>query len=322
MPKPTLSAVHVSRPLTIASVAMMNADEELKVVDAMFPMLPVDHQSDQYDIYSAADWLRVEAGIRAPGTESRGGGWDLTRGTYSCVNISVHKDLPYEIIENSDQDEEKLAAEYVAQQIGLKRNAVFIAKFFAASLWGRTRTGVALGPTGTQFVQWDQAASDPIADITEEADYIQSQTGRRPNRLMLGSVVFTRLKRNAAVLACIQYTQRAQLTVELLAGLFEVEKVVVHRVTQNTAVEGATAALSMMAGKHALLCFAAPKPSLMTPTGGYTFAWKNAPGSVNGFSTSRIEMPAIRSVRIEGDYFLDMKLVSSAAGTFFSGAVA
>lgn len=326
MPKPTLSAVHVSRPLTVISVATMNAEAELRVVESMFPKLPVVHQADQYDIYSAADWLRVEAGVRAPGTESRGGGWDLTRGTYSCVNVAWHKDLPYDVIDNSDHDEEALAAEYVAQQIMMKMNSVWLSKYFVTGVWTRSRTGVAAGPTGTQYLQWDQAASDPIDDVTNEADYIQSQIGRRPNKGMMGATVFTKLKRNAAVLGTVlggsTKGSPAQVTKELIAALFELDSVVVHRVTQNTANEGAAMTASMMAGKHFLLCYATPSPSLMTPTGGYVFAFKGARGSIDGFRTNRIDMPQLNSIRVEGEYFLDMKLVSADAGTIFLSAVA
>ena len=47
MPKPTLSDVHVSKPLTTMSVAYLQ-DQTQFVAPQVFPALPVDNQSDLY----------------------------------------------------------------------------------------------------------------------------------------------------------------------------------------------------------------------------------------------------------------------------------
>lgn len=38
--------------------------------------------------------------------------------------------------------------------------------------------------------------------------------------------------------------------------------------------EGETAAYSFVQGKHALLCYVNPRPSLMSPSAGYVFGWR------------------------------------------------
>ena len=78
---------------------------------------------------------------------------------------------------------------------------------------------------------------------------------------------------------------------ENLAALFELEQVLVMDAIHNTAKEGATASHSFIGGKHALLCYAAPSPGLMTPSAGYTFSWTGYVGaSDNGVRIKRFRM--------------------------------
>jgi hypothetical protein len=77
MPQPTQGSVHVNRPLTMISVAYMQDQAEF-IADKVFPVVPVDKQSDLYYVYTKNDWFRDEAKPRAAGTESAGGGYNLS----------------------------------------------------------------------------------------------------------------------------------------------------------------------------------------------------------------------------------------------------
>ena len=68
MPQPTQSAVHVNRPLTMLSVAYAQAQSAF-IADKVFPVVPVDKQSDLYYVYTKNDWFRDEAQVRPPATE-------------------------------------------------------------------------------------------------------------------------------------------------------------------------------------------------------------------------------------------------------------
>jgi hypothetical protein len=97
----------------------------------------------------------------------------------------------------------------------------------------------------------------------------------------------------------------------------------VSKAIENTAAEGLTNAHSFIAGSNALLTYAAPAPSLMTPTGGYTFSWSGFMGQTNAFgvSTKRFYLDALESTRVEAQMAFDMKLVAPELGYFF-GAIA
>ena len=76
MPLPTASDVHVNAALSNISIAYMQEASGF-VADKVFPIVPVQRQGDRYFVYNRGDLLRSEAQLRAPGTESAGGGFRL-----------------------------------------------------------------------------------------------------------------------------------------------------------------------------------------------------------------------------------------------------
>jgi hypothetical protein len=90
MPQPTAGDVHVNAALTNISVAYIQSAEGF-VADKVFPIVPVDQQSNFYYTYTQNDWFRDEAKPRAPGAESAGGGFSLSTATYSAVVEAWHE---------------------------------------------------------------------------------------------------------------------------------------------------------------------------------------------------------------------------------------
>ena len=55
MPQPTQNQVHVDAILTNISVAYMQKQENF-IANKVFPIVPVDKQSDKYFSYTKNDW--------------------------------------------------------------------------------------------------------------------------------------------------------------------------------------------------------------------------------------------------------------------------
>jgi len=88
MPQPTGRDLHIDRLLSNLSIAYLN-EPSAYVADRIFPVVPVDKQSDKYAIYRKGDWFRDEAEKRAPLTESAGGGYELeTPGTFFADELT------------------------------------------------------------------------------------------------------------------------------------------------------------------------------------------------------------------------------------------
>ena len=324
MPLPNRSMVHVDRPLTNISVAYQQS-QNVYIADRVFPRVPVRKQSDKYFKYTKGDWFRTEAAIRPPSSESAGSGYRLTTDSYYAEVYALHKDIDDQLRANTDQpiNLDREATNFVTNGLLLRRDKLWAANYFSTSVWGTDLTGVSASPTAGQFLQWDQAGSDPIQDIADEKTAIQEATGVMPNVLVIGPYVYTVLRNNAAIIDRIKYTQRGVLTRELLASLLDVDEVVVANATENTAREGAAESMSYVFGKQALLVHRATSPGLQTVSGGYIFPWSGLLGA-NAFGTaiSRFSIRKIKSDRVEGEMAFDMKVVAPDVGTFFDSAVA
>src|SRR5437660_1463098 len=101
MPQPVASDVHISTALTNVAIAYIQ-DAANYVAGQVFPVVPVQKQSDVYWKFSKDDFLRDEAKQRADATESAGVGFNLSTGTYTATVYGLHKDLGDQVRANAD----------------------------------------------------------------------------------------------------------------------------------------------------------------------------------------------------------------------------
>ena len=325
MPNPIRQDIHVNRPLTNISIAYIQKASSF-VAGQVFPIVPVKKQSDRYFVYLKEDWFRDEAMKRVQGVESAGGGYEIDNTpNYFCETWDYHKDVTAEDRANADSPlaPDRDATTFISQKLLIRKEVEWVTRFFTTSLWTTEYNGAAAS-AGIALKYWSSTGSTPITDIDNAQIAIQSITGYKPNVLVVGPYVYSTLKNHASILDRIKYTQRGIVTKELLAALFDVDKVLVAEGVKNSASKGATEDTDFIAGKHALLAYAAPSPGIKQPTAGYTFAWTGLlGGQAMGTRIVTIEMPwlGIGTRRVEGSMSFDMKLVSADLGTFFKDIV-
>ena len=325
MPQPTSSQVHVDAILTNISVAYLQRAENF-IADKVFPVVPVDKQSDKYFVYSKNDWLRDEARVRTDGTESVGSGYNITTDTYYADVYAIHKDIGDQTRANADApiNVDREAAEFVTHRLLTRREIQFVNDFMTTSKWGTDVTGVAASPTTGQTIQWsDYTNSDPIEDIEEGKAKILSTTGFEANTLVLGYDVFRQLKNHPDLVDRIKYTSSQTITEDMLARMFDIERVLVSKSVKATNAEGATAAYSFTTGKTALLAHVAPSPGILTPSAGYTFSWTGvSQGMGLTIGTSSFRLESLRATRVEAELAFDNKVVAADLGYFWNSIVA
>jgi hypothetical protein len=325
MPQPTSSQVHVDAILTNISVAYLQRAENF-IADKVFPVVPVDKQSDKYFVYSKNDWLRDEARVRTDGTESVGSGYNITTDTYYADVYAIHKDIGDQTRANADApiNVDREAAEFVTHRLLTRREIQFVNDFMTTNKWGNDVTGVSSSPTTGQTIQWsDYTNSDPIEDIEEGKASILSTTGFEANTLVLGYDVFRQLKNHPDLVDRIKYTSSQTITEDMLARMFDIERVLVSKSVKATNAEGATAAYSFTTGKTALLAHVAPNPGILTPSAGYTFSWTGvSQGMGLTIGTSSFRLESLRATRVEAELAFDNKVVASDLGYFWNTIVA
>ena len=109
----------------------------------------------------------------------------------------------------------------------------------------------------------------------------------------------------------------------MVAGLLDLERILVIKSIKNTAAEGVTASYSFTASKDALLAYVNPNPGLLAPSAGYNFMWQGvSQGLGTDIAITTMEVPLIKATRIEGEVAFDFKVVSSNMGYFFENVVA
>jgi hypothetical protein len=286
----------------------------------------VDKKSDKYFVYTKNDWFRDEAQRRADATESAGSGYNLGTETYSADVWAFHKDVGDQTKANADSPLNPLreAAEFVTQRLLLRREVQFVSDYMTTSVWGKDYTGVAGAPSTDEFKQWsDYANSDPIENVEGGKAQILSTTGFEANTLVLGYETFRKLRHHPDIVDRIKYTSSSVVTSDMLARMFEVDRVLVAKSIRATNNEGATGAYSFNVGKVAWLGHVAPNPGLLTPSAGYIFSWTGVSGGLGQtVGTSQIRMDALKADRVEAEVAFDNKVVSSDLGVYFASAVA
>jgi hypothetical protein len=303
--------------LTNISIAYLQ-DQKDFVASKVFPTVPVSKQSDQYFTYPKGQWFRTDAQVRPPSTESAGSGYSLSTDTYYCKVQALHKDIDDQIRSNADQplNLDAEATEFVTRQLALRREKDWAAKYFTTSVW----SGAADYTPGTL---WSASGSTPFANIRLKIDAIYKATGYKPNTFVMSHDVWSVLQDHADLLDRIKYTQTGVVSLDLMASALDIDRVLVASAVENTAKEGATPSMSFVYSKDCLLVYAAPRPSLMTPSGGYTFQWTGLLGNASdGARMKRFRMEHLASDRVEGEMAYDQKVVASDLGCFFNNVIA
>lgn len=319
MPQPTQSEVHVDAILTNISVAYIQKASNF-IAQKVFPVVPVDKQSDKYFIYNKSDWFRDEAELRADATESAGSGYTLSTDNYYSQVYAFHKDIGDQVRQNTDTplDPDRDATQFATQRMMVRQEVQWVSDYFKTGVWATDVVG------GVNFVQWsDYAGSDPFEDIETAKEVILATTGFEPNTLVLGYHVFRKLKNHPDFVDRIKYTSSDVVTTGIMAKYFEIDRILVAKAIVNTAHEGQTGVYGFTHGANAWLGYVNPNPSILQPSAGYVFTWKGvSDGLGTNIGITRFRMQHLRADRIEAQIAWVNKIVAKDLGYFFSNAAA
>lgn len=331
---PLGNIVEVSEPMLIIQNGFIRQqlDADFFIADRVFQRIPVQRRRGSYWTWDSGDWLRSEAKERGPATESEGGGYKTQAGPEYYARIyAIHKDLDRETeaeqVSNGVSDPRATATRWVTRQLLLKKELLFADTYFNAAAWNFSRTGSAT-PTGDDFLFFDDEDSDPIGVIGDAMEDMAAATQLEPNVMVMPRRVKRKLLNNAQVIdrmkAIAPKTGIAVSTDRLLQELFEVENFIVPKGYYNTAPEGRTKSLSPIYGNHILLAYRSGVADVEEPTAGFIFPWEgymDGTAGEDGNAVYEIEMPLKKSVRIEGEFALDMRVASADLGFFLEDVI-
>lgn len=302
---PELENVHTDAILSNISVQYRNA---AYVGLQLMPVVPVKKESDIYYIYdSKADRFRIPETLRAPKTESKTVDWKVTTGTYTCKEYALN-----DLIDDRERNNADAPLNLEVDTVEFLTDIIELAQ---EQRIATLLTGASMTHNATISVKWeDYANSDPIGDIETGKQDIHSRIFRNPNTLLLGVEVYNVLKHHPDILDRIKYVQKGVVTAELMANIFEVDKVIIGEAGYNTKKEGQTAVYGYLWGKYAILAYVEPRPGIKKYSLGYTF-------KVGNNVTRRARMETKHSDWFEPSMICDEKLVSVDCGYLMKACI-
>ena len=306
MAKPTYAEVHIDQPLTNISIAYQPTGF---IAELVFPAVPVQKISDKFFKYTKADWLRREAEVRAMGTRASRGDYGLTTDNYVCVEHAIAKGVPDEIVDNADNPLNPAAdaARWVTSQIMLDLEVDVQSDAFGTG-WSSSAT-----PSPT----WDNATSTPIEDVETAVNSVVSSIGQEPNVGVMGRGLWRYVKQHPDIVDRIKYgagpNSPAVVTLQAVAALFGLDRLLIGTTVYDTAAEGAASSLSYVWGTHMLVAYVTPRPSLLQPSAGYVFKYRNR--IINRYREEQEHQDVV-----EGVQSFDVKLTATDAGYLIKSA--
>ena len=265
MANPTLRSMAVDKILTQFSIAYRNVEY---ISEMIMPVIKVKERSGKFAKYGKEN-LKIEDNTqRAPGAQARTFDYTVSQGTYTNEEHALEKIVPDEFQDNADDPYDP------------KRDATI---FCIDKIWGFQEDALAtlMADTGiiTQNVtlagtdQWsDFANSDPLDDIRTGRSTIKQNTAMTANVAVFGWQTWLDFQQHPDIVDRIKYVGVTSMdaTMKAVADLLGVQQVLIGSAVKNTANDGQTDSLSFTWGKHFWLLHVTARPSLMSPSFGYT----------------------------------------------------
>lgn len=269
--------------LTNMSVARFQPDDWF-VSPFVFPILPVQLSTSYYYIFDKGDLARDNVQRKPEFGKVTPMMFGSKQELYSCevdqiiVGIDQISTLNYQrsgapgII-----DPRRAKVRIATEQLKLHMDRVFADAYFKSGVWTNEWAGVTTTPSGKQFYKFSDSNCDPVKFIGDRRVEMMREGRRKPNVLALGVEAYEALKNNASILDRVKYSgstaNPATINANVLAQVFEIDRVVVLNSTYNKGGYGSTSMDFVCDSKGALLAYAAPNPAIDEVTAGYTFAW-------------------------------------------------
>lgn len=239
----------------------------------LFPIVPVMVSAGKV-IQFGRDSFRLYNTARAPGSAAKRITFGYEGKPYSLTDHALDAAIPREHLRDANQvpgiDLSTQAVETVmrSNSLSLEKEQADIARN-AANYPAANKVTL----SGTD--QWtDTANSDPIGDVDTGREAVRASVGIYPNTMLIGAGAFNAAKNHPNILERFKYTQRGILTPELLAPVFDVERVVVGKAV---AFDDDNAAIDIW-GNDVILAYVPPSPSSRNdPSYGYTYRVQNHP---------------------------------------------
>ena len=299
MPRP--SQVHTNKALENISIAYM---PQGLVAQEVSSTVPVVHESDTYYVYSK-DNLRVPNTIWADGDVPNRSAWNVSTSTYTLTRHALRDLVTDRMVANSDRAIRPSVdmTEGLTGQIKLRMELDLFTLINTEANWANETS-----LSSTQVWSANTTISNPITFVDSATTSIRRRSGMKANTIVMGDPTWKAVKEHTSIVDRIKYTSAQSVGPDLVAQLFNLDKVLVSGAVQNSADEGLTDSLADFATDSALVIYQERNPGLRKPSAFYTFMKEG--------STRPYQVRTYRDDEREGDWievsnFYQHRIISS-----------
>lgn len=268
MPQMTAAQARVIDPV-LSEIARGYINNEL-IGSALFSPVSVGQRGGKV-IQFGKEHFQLYNTARAPGSRIARIQSAYGSQSYALEDHSIAEGVPVELMEEAGAvpgiDLGRAAVMRAQNIIGLRLEfqqatlATTAANYAAANK-------VTLSGT-SQWSDLTTGVSDPVKDVEAGKEAVRAQIGRRPNTLVIGALVMAKLKQHPKIIDRIKYTGRDVPTTDLLASLFDVQRVLVG----DAVYVDASGVMTDVWGKSAVLAYTDTSGvgDAGSPSFGYTY---------------------------------------------------
>ncbi|NRA88999.1 MAG: major capsid protein [Rhizobiales bacterium] len=241
-----------------------------------FPDIEIKSRRATIITFGMNNFHKIDA-RRAPGADVKRIGVGFDSGTVSLVQDALEGMYPIETADEAMKipriDLGEMAATEVMDILLLNREIEKADKIQNLANYSASNKATLSGTD-----KWGDAASDPVGDILEAREAIRRKIGRYPNKMGISPDVLVALRKHPKIAEQFKYTSSKSITLDMLAGLFEVEKVVVGKAIYKDEDAAETDEPKDIWDNSAWLAYVPSKIlSRRTPSFGYHYKLKGHP---------------------------------------------
>jgi hypothetical protein len=285
----------------------------------LFPIFNTALQSADYYVFDRENLLLVPENARhAPGSPFRRIRMKVSDDNFACKDYGLEAPV-------ADTERAKYASYLAADQAAIEMlvDMILIGHEKRVRDIATNTSNVSNASPGTK---WDQANSDPFADVDAAKEVIRKAIGLQANVMLISSPVKLVLKEHPKILEKIKYTGQGGIIPDamlpnLLAQAFGVGEVIIADNVEATNQEGQTLTPADIWTDTVVMAHRRTEQNLMAPNFGRTFVWSAFSGA------DTIQAQTYRDETCESDvhrarHFTDEKLVGAEAGYLLTNVLA
>ena len=290
MPAPSVSLSTLRPDLASFFEFDLEANQKNLIGLRVAPVIEVALQADNPGKIPIEQLLKVGNGRpRASGGAYDRGNWTFTKWSYATEDYGWGEPL-----DDRDRkryqylvDAEKVCISRAYNNVLLNQEIRMAALLFSAT-WISGGASLYTDVGTTKWVQANWATATPIAHVEAAVRKVYANSGVWPNAMVLNRRKFRDLRQCTEIRERIVASgagtpaKASDITVEMLASVFDLDMVIVAGGAKDSATEGQDTVIADIWGDYAMICKVAISADIREPCIARTFHWSDAGSQIGG----------------------------------------